>query len=225
MQTQLNSTREGLFGSWALSGAFGHFMAIGTSALLWQALNTRASSGMALGADAVVYTLAGSALVGGAAGVAVGAAQWRGLRGALATLRARDWLLASALGGVLVGVCAGATKLGGPYDASSCSAILFEALMLGLVVGGLFGGTQAWALRRQPDLARRWCLANAFGWASGLLIVVAGVLGAILGLDVPAVTMVTAAVSIALLGAIVAWTTEFALGTGSCRRGGRLNRR
>jgi hypothetical protein len=225
MQTQLDSTREGLSGSWALAGALGHFIAIGTSALFWQVLAARASSGMAPGASAVVYTVIGSALVGGAAGVAVGAAQWPRLRGALSRLRARQWLLASALGGVLVGVLAGGTELSGPYDASSCSTVLFAASMFGLVVGGIFGGAQAWALRRQPDLARRWCLATAFGWAIGSLIAVAGVLGAILGLDVPAVTMVTAAVSIAVLGAIVAWTTDLALGIGSCRRGGRLKRR
>jgi hypothetical protein len=219
MQTRINSTREGPSGSWALAGAFGHLIAIGTFALLWQALAAHAPSGMAPGA--VVYTLSGSALVGGVAGVAVGAAQWPTLRGALSQLRAREWLLASALGGGLVGVLAGGTQLGGPYDVSSCSAVLFAASIFGLVVGGLFGGAQAWALHRQPDLARRWCLANACGWAIGLLIVVAGVLGAILGLDVPAVTMVTAAISIAVLGALVAWTTDFALGIRSCCRGER----
>lgn len=205
MLTHTHSPQESPFGSWILAGIVGHLIAIGAIATLVQGL---AEPGT--GAD--LYPLVAWALIGGSAGVVVGAAQWPALRRAFGELCVREWILASALGGALVGTLAWGAGAGNPLDVSSLPTIILAASAFGLVAGGTLGMTQAWALRRRPHVAGRWCVGNAAGWALGLLVAVAGVLGAVLGPDVAPITVAIMATGVAVTGGLVAWATRFALG-------------
>lgn len=121
-----------------------------------------------------------SILIGAAAGLAVGAAQWPCLRGVGTEARVVEWIAASALGGALLGGLAAGVAVGGPYDVSSIARVSLAVLAFGSAAGALLGSAQAWALRRRSGLAHRWIAANTVGWSLGLLIALHFVLGTFL---------------------------------------------
>jgi hypothetical protein len=91
----------------------------------------------------------------------IGAGQWLVLRRCIA--RAGWWVVASALGGALVGLAAG--TLGNPPPVPVYAAYGLLGLLLGV--------PQWMILRRHVRRAAWWLMANSAGWALGTLAAVA----------------------------------------------------
>lgn len=141
-------------GSWILANYVGQFVAIGEVGVFMLSTSGPITA----------------AIPGATAGLALGAAQWPGIRGIFGEIRVFEWLSASVLGGAVIGELVAAAARG-PYDVSSLPLAALAVLAFGLVCGGIFGGVQGWALRRRRGLALRWAAANAIGYFLGLLFV------------------------------------------------------
>jgi hypothetical protein len=122
-----------------------------------------------------ILTLAVVGAGGAVEGLAVGLAQAWALRPHLPGLPTGPWVGATVVVAVMLWLAAsvpakllagdGADADGGPGTALT----LVLAAVLGTVAGLLFGGAQAWVLRRAAMRVRGWVGANAAGWAAAMV--------------------------------------------------------
>jgi len=131
-------------------------------------------------------TVGGMVAGGVVEGLAVGWLQFLVLRRWLPQLRARAWV------GVTVAVAAGGWLLGSlPATLASLAAdgdrggdaaatgpptwlMPIAGLVVGLLMGAVFGWAQARVLRGHVARPRRWVLANALGWGAALTVIFTG---------------------------------------------------
>lgn len=131
-------------------------------------------------------TVVGMVAGGVVEGLAVGWLQFLVLRRWLPRLRARAWV------GVTVAVAAGGWLLGSlPATLGSLAAdgdrggdaaatgpptwlMPIAGLVVGLLMGAVFGWAQARVLRGHVPRPRRWVLANALGWGAALVVIFTG---------------------------------------------------
>ena len=153
---------------------------LGTSALLWIAVDRRVEARIGT-VGMVVAVIIGSALI---EGMAVGYGQWAVLRGPLPLLRARAWIGATILGAfvawtlgmvptTVINMSMEATADASPPEIAEWMVYLLAALM-GLVLGPILGTPQWMALRHWVDKAIWWIPANALAWAGGMVAIFAG---------------------------------------------------
>jgi hypothetical protein len=114
----------------------------------------------------------GVALVGAAAGLVLGWAQWIVLRGCVPAIGARSWIAATTIGGMLswlvtmapftvMGLMTSGT--GSPPDPGT-AAILSIGLTVGAVSGVALSTPQFFVLRSSVKSAGWWLGANALAW-------------------------------------------------------------
>jgi MFS family permease len=171
-------TSRDILGRWMGAMFVGEVIGLATATVFVRGVDL---IGPLSGAGEVLSSLAASALAGALAGACLGVTQWLVLRRFFGDLSERAWVAASALGGALTSILGMLAAAQGPYDASSLWAVASGVLVVGIAVGAIVGGAQAWALRRHPQVAMRWLAANAAGWAIGSLVAYAGVISTLLG--------------------------------------------
>ena len=160
-------TSRDILGRWMGAMFVGEVIGLATATVFVRGVDL---IGPLSGAGEVLSSLAASALAGALAGACLGVTQWLVLRRFFGDLSERAWVAASALGGALTSILGMLAAAQGPYDASSLWAVASGVLVVGIAVGAIVGGAQAWALRRHPQVAMRWLAANAAGWAIGSLV-------------------------------------------------------
>jgi hypothetical protein len=136
---------------WVGANTLGETIGLGFTALVAVAVAGAGDTGRL---SLVVAAVAALVAAGAVERAVVGYAQWRVLRGALAALRARSWVLATVIGavvawtlGMVPSTLAAGTGEGGAPPFSDAVQYLFAALM-GLVLGPVLGVPQWRVLRR-----------------------------------------------------------------------------
>ena len=170
----VQGSERALWVRWVGANTLGETIGLGFTAIVAVAVASAGDTGrLAL----VVAAAAALVAAGAVEGVAVGYAQWRVLRGPLATLRARSWVLATVIGavvawtlGLVPSTLAGGAGEGGAPPVSAAVQYLLAALM-GFVLGPVLGVPQWRVLRRFVPHAGRWVLANAAAWAAGMPVI------------------------------------------------------
>lgn len=116
-------------------------------------------------------------------GLVTGSFQWAVLHKRFIEMKARNWLLFTALGaaaGWLLGMIPSVFFLPDTSNSSALSAepsgLLFAllAVLSGVVLGALFGAFQWLELKKHTPDAARWILANLLGWMVGLALIFLG---------------------------------------------------
>jgi hypothetical protein len=120
----------------------------------------------------------GAVAAGLAEGALLGACQWWALVRIYPRLRARDWMLASALAAAIgwfagslpstVISLTGTGTAAGAESAPSDLTLVLGSSAGGAVLGALFGAVQRHVLRSQAAGTWRWVVSNAAGWAAAL---------------------------------------------------------
>jgi hypothetical protein len=161
-----------LLGRWIAATVVAEAVGFAAAMALGRGVYALADGGPA-GAAGALFEAGLAATAGAVEGACLGAGTWRVLRGLRLELRARAWVGATALGGALAWVIGMTAGSHGPATMPAPAVVAAALVGSGLVLGAVLGGTQAWALRRTPWLARRWVVASSVGWMSGLLAVYA----------------------------------------------------
>lgn len=183
MDTLVSVDRR-LWGRWVVANALSETVGLGTTFLVAVGVAGAGDSGRPL---LIVAAAAAMVAAGAVEGTVVGYAQWRVLRGRLATLRLRPWIVATIIGalvswtlGMVPSTLAsmGVAADGGPPFNDAVQYLL--AALMGLVLGPVLGIPQWRVLRRFVPHAGRWVTANAVAWAAGmpLIFLVAGAMPA-----------------------------------------------
>ncbi|MBM4410232.1 MAG: hypothetical protein FJ037_02715 [Chloroflexi bacterium] len=107
-------------------------------------------------------------------GVSVGWFQHRVLRDVLPGVSRRAWILATAAGAVAAWVIGAAVAMSLPSSVDP-SEVLWLWVILGVALGAVLGGAQAFAQRGHVPSVDRWIVANAVGWSIGLAVSFAGI--------------------------------------------------
>ncbi|HWJ10065.1 MAG TPA: hypothetical protein VNS46_11850 [Nocardioides sp.] len=110
-------------------------------------------------------------------GTALGLLQARSLRDLLGRRAARRWAAATvAVAGLAwaAGSAPATLSSGGGSDAPPLALVLLGGAALGAVTGGLLGGAQALAARRERTVSLRWVLASAVGWTAAMPVIYLG---------------------------------------------------
>lgn len=171
-------TSQAILGRWLGAIFVGEVIGLGSATVFVRGTEL---VGPISGAGEVLLSVAASALAGALAGVCLGVTQWLVLRRYFDDLSERAWVAASALGGALTSILGMLAAAQGPYDVSSLWAVASAVIVVGIAVGAIIGGAQAWVLRRHSQVATRWFAANTAGWAIGSLVAYGGVISTLLG--------------------------------------------
>ncbi|TAJ17410.1 MAG: hypothetical protein EPO65_11145 [Dehalococcoidia bacterium] len=111
---------------------------------------------------------------GGLEGISVGWSQHRVLREVLPDVSRRAWILATTAGAVGAWVIGAGVAMSLPSSVDP-SDVLWLWAILGVALGAVLGGAQAFALRGHVPAVERWIVANAVGWSAGLAVSFAGI--------------------------------------------------
>jgi len=116
-------------------------------------------------------------------GLLVGSFQWSVLRKRFIAMKAKNWLIFTALGAAtawLLGMIPSTFFIFQSSASSTAAAepsgmqIALLAAVSGIVLGALFGAFQWIELKKHTPDAGRWILANLLGWTVGLIIIYLG---------------------------------------------------
>jgi hypothetical protein len=208
-------TSKKLWRHWTLYCAVGELLGIGAAGTIAFGVNSLVGDPQTLSMKLVVLT---AMLVAGAIeGSLLGYLQWRVLVLKFHAIPLKEWLLCTvsiAVLGWFLGMLPSlffAPSSSSPQAQSldfDTNPLVFIVLtiVLGLVLGALFGLFQWFSLRKYTPDAYKWIIANALGWGAGLgwiyvfaslpsetspllVNIIMGVLGGLLaGLSVGAIT-------------------------------------
>lgn len=201
-----------LWRNWVAANALGELIGLGLAGLIGVAL-VRVIEAL-LGAAAPLVVAVIMVAAGTLEGAIVGFAQWRVLRQPFPSIRARAWVLATALGSLLAWtlgmIPSTVLSLGADADAPASAeppALLFFGLaaLLGLALGPFLGVPQWLILRRAVPRAGLWVSANMLAWAVGMPLVFLGASNVPTGwplAGIAALVLATAATAGAAVGAV-----------------------
>jgi len=165
---------------WTTACGLGEFLGIGVAAGIGFGVVMSLGEPDTLGEKLfVVLTAVVSGII---EGLVTGSLQWWILREKYRSVRARNWLLYTALGaaiGWLLGMTPSTFFLGQSNASSSPSEfssalIALLACGVGMVLGALFGFCQWLELKKHTPDAAWWIVANTMAWTIGLMIIYLG---------------------------------------------------
>jgi len=166
---------------WTIACGIGEFLGIGVAAgiafLYFKFLGEPQAIGQRILVIAVMM------LAGIIEGLVTGSFQWSVLKERLVNMKAKNWLVFTALGAAtawLLGMIPPLFFMPEPSTSASTSIefsnaqIALLAALSGVVLGAIFGGFQWLELKKHTLNAGRWILANSLGWTIGLAVIYLG---------------------------------------------------
>lgn len=186
---------------WVITCALAELIEIGAAAAWWIAMDLIAPDPVSLSGKAAMLVL--KSLSGLVEGTVLGVLQALVLRRVYPRLSLQAWVLLTAslaIFGWAVGSAIPMFAASGKNQPAEppLTLILAFASGFGLVIGALFGGVQALALRRAAYRSHWWVLVNAAAWATALPVIY-------FGASLPDETASTAqAVAAGLLSGVIA---------------------
>jgi hypothetical protein len=147
---------------------------IGVGAAWWIAMDQIAPDPVTLGGKATMLGL--KSLSGLVEGIVLGSLQAMVLRRLYPKLSARAWVILTSLLAIFGWAVGSAIPIFGTFGAQDqieppLLLIVAFASIFGLLIGGLFGGVQALALRQSAHCSYWWVIGNALGWAIALPVI------------------------------------------------------
>lgn len=200
-----------LWRDWIAANALGEVVGLGVAVAI--AIGVVQAHAIPPAAEILVVTAAFLA-TGAYEGAIVGAAQWLVLRRVFPSLRAKEWIGATAVGAIVAWMLARlpsaladwksvAGDVGQP--APGLAMILLLSAAAGAALGLILGVAQWVVLRNHVKRAGIWIGANALAWTAGmpLIFLAAGLPSPhTSALAIGAFVMITVAVAGAVVGAI-----------------------
>lgn len=200
-----------LWRDWVAANALGEVVGLGVAVVI--AIGLAQAHAIPPATEILVVTAAFLA-VGAYEGAIVGAAQWLVLRRVIPSLRAKEWIGATAVGAIVAWMLGRlpsaladwksvAGDVGQP--APSLPMVLLLSAAAGAALGLILGVAQWLVLRRYVPRAGIWIGANALAWTGGmpLIFLAAGLPSPhTSALAIGAFVMFTVAVAGAVVGAI-----------------------
>lgn len=170
---------RGLWRRWVAANSIGETVGLGGAALAGLLVASFSDDGSSLLWRVIAFAV--MVLAGVFEGVAVGVAQWLGMRRALPEIKGSRWTLATALGAFIAWIMGmipsfmmgNDNGMQGPGPSEEMVIIL--AAGMGILLGPVLGIPQWVVLRRHLPSAGWWILANSAAWGIGMPIIFIGI--------------------------------------------------